>query len=119
MKVCKSRWNNAIVKLEENKILIGGIYKIQMVNLKEKKIEKEIITHNRIIFSLNLLFDNYFLSGDNFGNIELREIDTLKDIKTKYLEYQAIVYSIKNLYDNFFLVSTKNKTMYLMKYNLN
>ena len=117
MKVVKSRWNNAIIKIDESKILIGGINKIQMVNLKEKKIEKEIFIHNRIIFSLNLLFDNYFLSGDNFGNMELREIDTLKDVKTKFLEYQEIIYSIRNLDDNFFIVSTKNKKIYLMKYN--
>ena len=117
MKVVKSRWNNAIIKIDESKILIGGINKIQMVNLKEKKIEKEIFIHNRIIFSLNLLFDNYFLSGDNFGNMELREIDTLKDVKTKFLEYQEIIYSIRNLDENFFIVSTKNKKIYLMKYN--
>ena len=116
MNIVKSKWNNGIVKIDENKILIGGVDKIQIVNLKQKIIEKEIFIHKRIIFSLNLLFDNYFITGDNLGNIELREIDTLKDVKTKFLNYNEIIYSIRNLNDNFFIVSTKEKNIYLMKY---
>ena len=115
MKVVKSKWNNGIVKIDDSKILIGGKKKIQLINLKEKKIEKSIHIYSNI-FSIELLKDNYFIYGDNYGNIEIRDINSFKLITKKTFLNNEIIYDIKKMNDNYFLFCSDQKRIFLIKY---
>ena len=127
MKVAKSKWNNAISKINDTKILCGGQDYIQLINLKEQKIEKSIIV-NSIIFSIGLLNDEYFICGDNKGKLTVREINTLdkkigktikaanKVNKEKNKIDKEIFYCAERFDDNSFLMCSSHKKIYLFKY---
>ena len=124
MKVAKSKWNNAISKINDTKILYGGQDSIQLINLKEQKIEKSITVKSNI-FSIGLLNDEYFICGNNEGKLAVREINTLdKKIgrtikvanKDKNKNDKEIFYCAKRFDDNSFLMCSSHKKIYLFKY---
>ena len=143
MKVDKSKWNHAISKINDTKILFGGQDYIQLINLKEQKIEKSIKVKSNI-FSIDLLNDEYFICGDNQGKLTIREINTLdkkigktlkdskeeKDKKPKKEEKDKkdkkdqkigneIFYCAKRFDDNSFLMCSSHKKIYLFNYKKN
>ena len=135
MKVPDSFWNNGIVKLDDIKILYGGRRYIQIINIKDAKIEKSIKIKT-IVFSMELLNNNYFIYGDNVGNIEIREINTLnkiaykkfkekpkqdnkdnknnKDNKKVYVNHE-LFYAAKKYKENYALICSSKKKIYLLK----
>ena len=131
MKVDKSKWNHAISKINDTKILFGGKKFIQLINLKDQIIEKSIKVKS-IIFSIDLLNDEYFICGDNQGKLTVREINTLdkkigKTIKDSKKEEDKkdkkigneILYCVKRFDDKSFLMCSSHKKIYLFNYKNN
>jgi len=133
MNVAKSKWNNAIAKINDMTILYGGKDFIQLINLKDKKIEKSIKVKS-IIYSIDLLNDDYFICGNNLGKLEIRKVDTLdkvfvkkfsnknlidkndKDKKNNNVN-QEIFFGVKKFNNNnMLLVCSSFKKIYLLNY---
>ena len=134
MKVANSKWNNGIIKIDEMKIIYGGVNYIQLINLKDKIIEKSIKI-NSMVFSMELLNNKYLIIGDNRGKIEIREnnslnIITQKNFKIKEdekedknkdkkkgnnISIQEIFYGAKKINENSFLICSNKKKIYIMK----
>lgn len=136
IQIAKSRWNNEIVKINDSTILFGGKCFIQIINLKKKKIEKSIKIKS-IIFSIELLNNEYFICGDNHGKIEIREINTLNKItqkkflpkinnnnkgkeeenkKNKIINKNEIIYKVKKINENNFIICSDLKRIFLIKF---
>lgn len=122
IKVVESYWNNEIAKINDIKILYGGKLYIQIINVKDNKIEKSIKISSTV-FSVALIDQNFFLYGDDRGNFEIRDINTLNKITHKnFLERRIkniinyeYIYAAKKLNDNYFLICTNKKKIYLLK----
>ena len=109
---------NAIAKIDNNRIIIGGYFKnIKILSINEKKIIKEINNNFRCLSICVLNNKNVFLTGGISQNIKIYRCNDYECIQTlKYIHNHSI-YGIEEIDDKSIVTYSHDGVVKFWKFN--
>ena len=109
---------NAIAKIDNNRIIIGGYFKnIKILSINEKKIIKEINNNFRCLSICVLNNKNVFLTGGISQNIKIYSCNDYECIQTlKYIHNHSI-YGIEEIDDKSIVTYSHDGVVKFWKFN--
>ena len=117
MKGVSACMNNAIFQIDKDRIIVGGIEEIQIVNIEKGIIEKEIknLLFRYVCCYLKLRDNKTILIGCTQASLCLYNIETNKYIFTTDMHEEAITGLIR-INDDTIVSSSRDKTIKVWKY---